>query len=853
MKLVSLVRLAMVAVFGLFVLANCGGDGGSSDNETTGQDTAAEGTTDNDVTPEGIDDKEVEGEVCQKACDGKQCGPDGCGGSCGVCTTGTCNVTTGLCEQCQPACDGKVCGPDGCGGFCGTLNGACPEGESCQADGTCKACQKQCNGKVCGPDGCGGNCGTCGAGTECNATGTECVAAAAPFGSKCGPTTDCQPPDQSLPQAEYEAAQQKYWDCLNAQCATELCFSPFCTKFCTISKDQNKDNIDDLSSPVNDCEGAVDGPVGGTFRCVNIAPQGYQPTGICYPGSDLKGCDKDADCPNGESCQVTYIGGAYESHCQTNVKGGTTEVAAECNDNPLEGDVSYCANGFCFTIGCSAFCAEDTDCLTSPGCEAGKCKNNPDLSCTTDKDCSAWSCRNLDLAGDGSWMDDVCFPKDCYKEKDCPDTDFFCRPFIADTQDKFTGSCMMKPEETVGFGEVCDENPDDNIPGPICVNPYMCIGGYCGGMCTVDGDCAEDKAQKCVTIFEYDYDIDEDGNADAYLPLWGCQTFPHGGTAEDCMVAGDCDAGASTDVCQVFEFGPAAGDLALGGQCVTRDDAKGNFADLCGTAVGVNCNSGFCMGADETNAGFCTETCLKQSDCLPATIEGTNYKSVCRSLLMGWNGTADRKDDIYLPLCLLTAGTDSLADCSADFTCAAENESCVPFVIAANPDQPGTVDWLCMGNGEADTLELGAECNPFPADDFTGPYCKTGLCLPGTVKGKGTCSKFCKVDDDCTGLGLCYAYPYIDRADDANDVYVNRCQQPATCVECSEDADCGPNYSCVNVGGLGFTVDYRCAPTCVADADCTGTDGGATCKDSKDKIGDLEGKKACIPANGTCK
>ncbi len=99
---------------------------------------------------------------------------------------------------------------------------------------------------------------------------------------------------------------------------------------------------------------------------------------------------------------------------------------------------------------------------------------------------------------------------------------------------------------------------------------------------------------------------------------------------------------------------------------------------------------------------------------------------------------------------------------------------------------------------------------------------------------------------------MCYPYAFVDRADAASDVVVPRCQKAATCIPCTEDADCTADYSCVNVGGLGFTADYRCAPTCAADGDCAGTDGGAACKMSKDSVGSDEGKMACIPANGTC-
>jgi len=59
----------------------------------------------------------VDGEcACMLHCSGKQCGDDGCGGSCGKCTT-FCDDKTSQC--CKPNCSAKECGDDGCGGSCG--------------------------------------------------------------------------------------------------------------------------------------------------------------------------------------------------------------------------------------------------------------------------------------------------------------------------------------------------------------------------------------------------------------------------------------------------------------------------------------------------------------------------------------------------------------------------------------------------------------------------------------------------------------------------------------------------------------------------------------------------------------
>jgi hypothetical protein len=95
----------------------------------------------------------------------RQCGDNGCGGSCGTCGNGQV-CQNGFCKSCPDGCWGKQCG--------------CSAGQVCsQATNNC--CSPSCSGKTCGPDGCGGVCGTCPGGAECSASGV-CVA-------DCGATT----------------------------------------------------------------------------------------------------------------------------------------------------------------------------------------------------------------------------------------------------------------------------------------------------------------------------------------------------------------------------------------------------------------------------------------------------------------------------------------------------------------------------------------------------------------------------------------------------------------------------------------------------------------------------------------
>ena len=124
--------------------------------------------------------------TCTPACTGKACGDDGCGGTCGTCEAGTtCNDAGACIADCVVACTDKECGDDGCGGQCGV----CADGATCGADGKCEAaCVPACDGKTCGDDGCGGDCGTCGEGQTCSTAGVCEDPACVPVcdGKSCG-------------------------------------------------------------------------------------------------------------------------------------------------------------------------------------------------------------------------------------------------------------------------------------------------------------------------------------------------------------------------------------------------------------------------------------------------------------------------------------------------------------------------------------------------------------------------------------------------------------------------------------------------------------------------------------------
>jgi len=111
-------------------------------------------------------------QLCKPACDFKQCGNDGCGGSCGTCPQGALCLL-GQCAlvptdaSCKSICGGVTTSGCSCKGDCKVLGTCCVD-----FDQVC-GCVGLCTGKQCGNDGCGGSCGVCPTGKLCSAN--QCV------------------------------------------------------------------------------------------------------------------------------------------------------------------------------------------------------------------------------------------------------------------------------------------------------------------------------------------------------------------------------------------------------------------------------------------------------------------------------------------------------------------------------------------------------------------------------------------------------------------------------------------------------------------------------------------------------
>jgi hypothetical protein len=299
---------------------------------------------------------------CTPNCQGKQCGDDGCGGTCGTCPAGvTCDTNWGLCA-CQPKCAGKECGPDGCGGACGT----CPAGEVCISQGVC-ICLPQCGDKQCGADGCGGQCGTCPTGYQCQ--GGWCVGGCEPTcyspdgmwkqcgddgcGGSCG---ECPPGLACTPWGTCEytptdgCTPHQTPGCGGCSCEKEVCsMDPYC------------------------CQGAWDDMC--VQECYQVGGCGHQ----CEPTCDQMECGYDC---NGKYCGECWegaqcVGGYCQPWCEPNCWN------KQCGDDGCGGSCGYCPPGLSCNANGQCQPAGGTTCQQIVDCAANQCLawGNPDINC----------------------------------------------------------------------------------------------------------------------------------------------------------------------------------------------------------------------------------------------------------------------------------------------------------------------------------------------------------------------------------------------------------------------------------------------------------------------------------------
>ena len=484
-------------------------------------------------------------DACEPQCDGRECGPDGCGATCADGCAGGVACVNGLClDPCEPACEGRACGPDGCGATCGdgcegadvcNLEGACQErparcgdevcddGEDCATcpadcgaccgDGVCAMardescatcpadcacgngegcniqlrrcvvrCVPQCGGRDCGDDGCGGSCGGCDADEDCQAGVCRDECVRACGGRACG------------------------GDGCDGRCGEcdvgELCDDGVCEAACVAQCDGRNCGDDGCQGVCGECDGD------------QLCNQGVCDD-VCQPDCDGRECGGDG-C--GEVCGECEAGECVDGQCCVasceGVECGDDGCGGECG--PCDGD-DVCDDGACCARDCEGRACGDDGC----GDVCGECEGRADVCrdgacCSPDCDgraCGADGCGDACGACDDEERCDGagrCVPVgrfcDCEGADVC--VDGFCRaPVDLCSGDNPNGLCpggrACRAGECVNQGAAC--SPQN--PTGLCELGQVCRNGECepfdgAALCDDQNGCTVDRfdhlANRCV-------------------------------------------------------------------------------------------------------------------------------------------------------------------------------------------------------------------------------------------------------------------------------------------------------------------------------------------------------------------
>ncbi len=767
------------------------------------------------------------GEVCSlgvcvyRACDDRECGSDGCGGSCGtcgahhVCEMGQCLYVAwcgdGACDAAEDcadcpadcacdcgeacvagactfeACDGKACGSDGCGGSCGACadHYACEQGACvyvpwcgdavCNGAETCSTCAADCgcgcgrvcdhdacvftacDGLACGPDGCGGSCGTCPDHHTCQKGACAYVPWCGDGACDAGEDCGACPTDCACGCGQI---------CQGSACAFTACDGKVCGD--------------------DGCGGSC-GKCAEHFECRKGACD-YVPwcgDGTCDPAEDCAACAADCGCACGQAC----VAGACTftacdgKECGPDGCGGSCGACADhhaCHEGVCD-YVPWCGDGTCDAGETCATCAADCGCACGEACVGGGCA----FTACDGKACGSDGC-------DGSCGS-------CAEHHACEAGVCVYEPWCGDGACDAGETCASCAADCAcGCGRACE--------GGSCVytacDDLACGDDGCGGSCGACSEHHECLAGACV-----------------YVPWCGDAACDAGETCATC--AADCACGCG-QACEggacVFTAcsGKACGDDGCGGTCGTCGEHEACLEGAC--VVQPYCGDGVCNG-DEA-----CDTCEADCDC--------PCGEACTAGECVYVGCAGREcgDD----------GCDPAGSCGA----CAEHEACVDGACVEAPwcgDGTCDLDEGCAacpadcgcGCGQACveaacvfTACADRECG----DDGCGGSC--GACGCGEACVEGACTvqacdgRECG-DDGCGGsCGACSEHQACDDGACVDQPWCGdgSCGLDETCASCPADCGCDDAHVCVE----GACEPRPCEPAC-SGREC-GDDGcGTSC------------------------
>ncbi|WP_373045982.1 hypothetical protein [Vulgatibacter sp.] len=552
-------------------------------------------------------------------------------------------------------------------------------------------------------------------------------------------------------------------------------------------------------------------------------------------GGTQTGCEEDADCDNGQRCNL-----------ETNLcENRPCEIDSECNEDEI-----------CIEGACRPMCKIDSDCGFNNGTRCdddaesetyGRCI--PGEPCQGDVTCGTTAgyeyCDNIGVCvcvpddSVGEFMTGVCrrrtpFCSPCNSSADCgPDRVIFNQPAECKTYTYDDGDAnVCLPKKGTG---AC---PAGMVPANQETHPHLA--GYCVPQtqdcsdmspCVTNEDCAgnpeapicDRTRQICIPGCKYDFDIKR---SQGCAPNEVCHATP-----------GNLDPELLADCSTVGLFGQGQ----CGSQCETDQD---------------------CLAYDESGGFVCKqEAGSPEKRCRPA---GCLDDKECPEggVFLGY---CDIKADYTQNSCVTDTcrpGIDPRAgcgadepyeDCNADYKCVAGGgtgrgecveKNCIDHGGAANGCRLGE---FCAGEPLLNMMTGEEEGTPVTPPENVPP----GECYALTPLDRW-CGTGCGSNDDCVDgpysytdtPGICMVHPDNQPRCNWGCEYSAECPGRWTCSSaglelgcdglkiCEADADCGTGNRCVEpqVGGRRFTNWGDAAPFKVCECSDTGACGaGFSC------------------------
>lgn len=697
---------------------SCGGGGGDGDKKS----------------PDVSDDSVAQTDGCQPNCESKQCGDDGCNGSCG-----TCGV--------QATCNEGICMPSGCTeGPCDD-NDPCTHSDSCDG-GVCKGSAYSCDDeKECTDD-------------QCDGKG-DCVFEIVP--NRCLINGIC-----------YESGQ------LHANNQCKECM-PFVSKTAWSADDSNECDDNDECLTGEYCDGGECIPGETQLNCDDdsVCTDDSCDSQIGCVNEFLQGpCDDQDLCTNDDKCQ----------------DGQCLGTAVDCNDgNPCTGDTCDQKMG-CVYQNSQSDCDDGNPCTVGDYCSEGSCKTGvTPLNCDDSNPCTTDSCKpgegcvnqnNQDPCDDSDactagdkCQDGTCQPGaqavDCNDGNQCTD----------DTCDPVAG-CANAPNQLP-----CDDNNQ-------CTLGDVCSGGQCqaGGQllacddsdgCTTDSCLPQSGCQHVFNTAPCD-DANEctDGDACSLGDCIGqvkicsdgnvctadtCNPFTPGGCVYS-PKTGSCDDGdpcTLSDYCQNGECTPGAQQLPCDDNNACTQDSCVPGAGCKHTSIVAFCDDGDpCTQGDYCANGACVGggsicACKVDADC--AVQEDGN---LCNGTLKCENSSPD----VSVWKCVVKPGT--VVACNPQQDTACKQAQCQPATGQCQPT-PINEGGMCDDNNMCTT---------------------SSSCVNGTCAGAGSLD--CNDGEECT-VDSCLTATGCKHTAKSNGTPCGQgsfaCQQ-GKCIPCTcQDKQCGDN------------------------------------------------------------